>query len=118
MIDENLAKLIDLKGSSEVEAARISFERVIKPCFYYIYCDAASSKHNFHNGKCSSLLECVPITGNWSELKHYAQTFCPKNFCKTIKVSDINSLNLSVKDEKGELIDFQDKPLHFEIEIA
>ena len=108
--------MIDLKVSSEGEAVRISFGRLIKPCFYYIYSDAVSIKNNFHDGKRSSLLECVPIAGNWPELKHYQQVnfFCPKIFCKTKK---INSLNLSMKDENGELIDFQNKPLCFEIEV-
>lgn len=82
---------------------------------YFIQCDLVDREQNLYNGNPSSLLACVDVSG-----KPYAKVSYPQTdpvLHATSPKKYVSSLTLSVKDENGELFDFNEMPLHFELEI-
>ena len=69
------------------------------------------------NGKASTVLARFDIRGEPFEKIHY-QTSQQQVLRDTLTGDyDVNSLTISVCDEKGNLFDFNDQPLEFELEI-
>ena len=69
------------------------------------------------NGKPSTVLARFDIRGQPFEKVHY-QTPQPHVLQNTDSGDhDVNSITLSVQDENGNLFDFKDQPLEFEVEI-
>ena len=114
LLDSNLSKLFF--GASSLPFTTF-LPRLIYPTSYFIHCDVIEQEQNLFNGKPSSILACVDISGKSYEKVSYtppagfsARVASPKQY--------VNSLTLSVKDENGELFDFNDFPLLFELEIS
>ena len=81
---------------------------------YFIHCDLMDKDENLFNGKPSTILACFDVDGKSFERVEYS----PKDIMKKITSEKyISSIRITVTDENGELIDFNNLPLRFEIEI-
>ena len=116
LFDRDLTYLLGL-GSSPRE--RLKKQAVINRLAsfnnYFIHCDLLDKEENLFNGKPSSILACFDIVGKSFERVEYS----PKEITmkKITSVKYISSIRITVTDENGELIDFNNLPLRFEIEI-
>ena len=114
LLDEDLA---DFLGYDK-ELDPISFiTRLNSPTTYFIHCDLIDKKQKLLNGKPSTVLARFDIRGQPFEKIHYQtpqqhvlRDTSPGDY-------DVNSLTISVRDEKGNLFEFNDQPLEFELEI-
>ena len=100
---------------------KLSFITFVKqltsPTTYFMHCDLIDKKQNLLNGKPSTVLARFDIRGKPFEKVHY-QTPQPHVLRETDSGDyDVNSITLSVKDENGNLFDFNNHPLEFEVEI-
>ena len=92
-------------------------KRLTSPTTYFVHCDLIDKRQNLLNGKPSSVLARFDIRGQPFEKVHY-QTPQPHVLRDADSGDyDVNSITLSVKDEKGNLFDFNNHPLEFELEI-
>ena len=83
---------------------------------YFIHCDLIDTNDNRFNGKRSDLLAKFDITGKpYEKVRYDALSQQPFRDCSTD--SHFNSITLSVRDHDGELFDFKDMPLEFELEL-
>ena len=92
-------------------------KRLTSPSTYFVHCDLIDKRQNLLNGKPSTVLARLDVRGKPFEKVHY-QTPQPHVLRDTDSGDyDVNSITLSVKDEKGNLFDFNSQPLEFELEI-
>ena len=92
-------------------------KRLTSPSTYFVHCDLIDKRQNLLNGKPSTVLARLDVRGKPFEKVHY-QTPQPHVLRDTDSGDyDVNSITLSVKDEKGNLFDFNNQPLEFEVEI-
>ena len=92
-------------------------KRLTAPSTYFVHCDLIDKRQNLLNGKPSTVLARLDVRGKPFEKVHY-QTPQPHVLRDTESGDyDVNSITLSVKDEKGNLFDFNNHPLEFELEI-
>ena len=110
----NLAKLLDLgpgfNGTMDVK-------QLTSPSTYFVHCNLMAKKQNLLNGKPSTVLARFDIRGKPFEKVRY-ETPQPHVLRDTESSDyDVNSITLSVQDENGNLFDFNDMPLEFEVEI-
>ena len=92
-------------------------KRLTAPSTYFVHCDLIDKRQNLLNGKPSTVLARLAVRGKPFEKVHY-QTPQPHVLRDTDSGDyDVNSITLSVKDEKGNLFDFNNHPLEFEVEI-
>ena len=115
-VSSNLAKLMgidpDINGGGIIDVKRLTF-----PSTYFVHCDIIDKKQNLLNGKPSTVLARFDVRGQPFEKVHY-QTPQPHVLRDTDSGDyDVNSITLSVKDENGNLFDFNGMPLEFELEI-
>ena len=115
-VSSNLAKLMgidpDINGGGIIDVKRLT-----SPSTYFVHCDLIDKKQNLLNGKPSTVLARLDVRGQAFEKVHY-QTPQPHVLRDTSSGDyDLNSITLSVKDEKGNLFDFNGMPLEFELEI-
>ena len=115
-VSSNLAKLMgidpDINGGGIIDVKRLT-----SPSTYFVHCDLIDKKQNLLNGKPSTVLARFDIRGKAFEKVHY-QIPQPHVLRDTDSGDyDVNSITLSVKDEKGNLFDFDGMPLEFEVEI-
>ena len=95
----------------------IFVKRLNSPTTYFIHCDLIDKRKNLLNGKPSTVLARFDIRGQPFEKVHY-QTPPQHVLPDTITGDyDVNGITITVKDEKGNLFDFNDMPLEFELEI-
>ena len=110
---DNLLQLLGIQ--------RILFSTFVKrltaPSTYFVHCDLIDQRQNLFNGKPSTVLTRLNVRGKPFE-KVYYQTPQPHVLRDTDSGDyDVNSITLSVKDENGNLFDFNNHPLEFELEI-
>ena len=92
-------------------------KRLTSPTTYFVHCDLIDKRQNLLNGKPSTVLARFDVRGKPFEKVHY-QTPQPHVLRDTDSGDyDVNSITLSVKDEKGNLFDFKNHPLEFDLEI-
>ena len=117
IFDRDLTYLLGLGSGNERE--RLKTQTVINRLAsfnnYFINCDLLDKDENLFNGKPSTILACFDVDGKSFERVEYS----PKDITmKKIKSGKyISSIRITVTDENGELIDFNNFPLRFEIEI-
>jgi len=92
-------------------------KKLNSPSCYFIYCDLIDPTKNFLNGKKSKLLAKVDVRGKPYERVSYFMDSSQNVFRDTSSDKYINSVTLTVKDENGDLFDFHNFPLIFELEI-
>ena len=92
-------------------------KRLTSPSTYFVHCDLIDKRQNLLNGKPSTVLARLDVRGKPFEKVHY-QTPQPHVLRDTDSGDyDVNSITLAVKDENGNLFDFNNHPLEFELEI-
>ena len=92
-------------------------KRLQAPSTYFVHCDLIDKRQNLLNGKPSTVLARFDIRGKPFEKVHY-QTPQPHVLRDTSSGDyDVNSITLSVQDENGNLFNFKNAPLEFEVEI-
>ena len=86
------------------------------PTAYLIHCDLIDKNKNLFNGKRSDILVKYDIKGKpYEKVGYHASPQQPFRDCSTD--SQVNSVTLSVRGQSGELFDFNDMPIEFELEI-
>ena len=91
-------------------------KRLIYPSAYFIHCDLIDRDYNFFNNKKSDLLAKIDVKGKpYEKVRYDASPLQPIRDCSTSE--HVNSITISVRDENGELFDFKDMPLEFELEL-
>ena len=114
-ISQNLQKLF------YVVNPKIGTDLVIKkfktPHSYFIHCDLMNKTENLLNGKPSNLLANFSIRGKPYKKIDYISPSHEVFRGATSRDNYLHSLTISVKDENGNLFDFEGLPLEFEIEI-
>ena len=115
LLDEDLANFL---GYDRELNSPVSFiTRLNSPTTYFVHCDLIDKRQNLLNGKPSTVLARFDVRGKPFEKVRY-QTPQPHVLRETDSGDyNVNSITLSVKDENGNLFDFKDHPLEFELEI-
>ena len=91
-------------------------KRLNSPSTYFVHCNLVDKKQNLLNGEPSSVLARFDIKGEAYEKVYYQMP--QTHVLRDTSTGDyVNSLTISVRDERGELFDFNGFPLEFEIEI-
>ena len=112
-LGHNLAELL---GIGDNLLFMTFVKRLTSPSTYFVHCDMVDKRQNLVNKKRSTLLARFDLRGKPFEKVHY-QTAQQHVLRDTLTGDDVNSLTISVQDEKGELFDFNGLPLGFELEI-
>ena len=119
IFDRDLTFLFGLNGNEEDSRTRLKTQTVLNRLVsinnYFINCDLLDKDENLFNGNPSTILACFDIVGKSFERVEYS----PKQITmkKITSGKYISSIRITVTDENGELIDFNNLPLRFEIEI-
>ena len=114
LLDEDLA---DFLGYDR-EVNHIGYiKRLNSPTTYFIHCDLLDKRQNLLNGKPSTVLAKFDIRGQPFEKVHYQTP--QQQVLRDTESGDyaVNSITLSVKDENGNIFDFNDMLLEVEVEI-
>ena len=117
LFDRDLTFLLGLNAGNPRE--RLKKQAVINRLAsfnnYFINCDLMDKDENLFNGKPSTILACFDIVGKSFERVEYS----PKQIMmkKITSGKYISSIRITGTDENGELIDFNNLLLRFEVEI-
>ena len=109
----NLLELLGIKKTLFIAFVK----RLTSPSTYFIYRDLIDKRQNLLNGKLSTVLGRFDLRGKPFERVHYRTAQQHVLRVTSTGDYDVNSLTISVRDEKGELFDFNGQPLEFELEI-
>ena len=91
-------------------------KRLRYPTTYFIHCDLIDRNNNFFNNKRSDLLAKIDVRGKAYEKVRYDVS--PQQAIRDCSTSShVNSITVSVGDQDGELFDFKNMPLEFELEL-
>ena len=86
------------------------------PSTYFIHCDLIDRDYNFFNNKKTDLLAKIDVKGRpYEKVRYDASSQQPIRDCSTGQ--HVTSITISVRDENGELFDFKNMPLEFELEL-
>ena len=119
IFNRDLTFLFGLNGNEEDSRTRLKTQTVLNRLVsfnnYFINCDLMDKDENLFNGNPSTILACFDVNGKSFERVEYS----PKQITmkKITSGKYISSVRITVTDENGELIDFNNFPLRFEIEI-
>ena len=113
LLDEDLANFLGY----DKELKFISLiKRLNSPSTYFIHCDLVDKEQHLLNGKPSTVLARFDVRGKPFEKIHY-QTTQQHVLRDASSCNYVSSITLSVRDENGNLFDFNGMPLEFELEI-
>ena len=109
--------LVELFGVNPALNPITIIKQLNSPTTYFIHCDLIDKRQNLLNGKPSTVLARFDVRGKPFERFHY-QT-AQQHVLRDTSTGDydVNGITITVKDEKGNLFDFNDLPLEFEVEI-
>ena len=109
--------LADFLGYDEELNHASYIKQLNSPTTYFIHCDLINKRQNLLNGKPSTVLARFDIRGQPFEKIHYQTP--QQHVLRDTDSGDyyVNSIAISVQDEKGDLFDFNGVPLEFEVEI-
>ena len=113
-VTQNLRELF---GLDPIIGADLVIKKFKTPLSYFIHCDLMNKTENLLNRKPSNLLAKFSIRGQPYEKIDYISP--SHEVFRGVASGDnyLHSLAISVKDENGNLFDFEGFPLEFEIEI-
>ena len=112
--DTYLSNFLGISGDLRNEGKAIV--QHIKQTAYFIHCDLIDRNFNFFNNKKSDLLAKIDVKGKpYEKVRYDASPQKPIRDCSTN--SHVNSIKISVRDENGQLFDFKEMPLEFELEL-
>ena len=112
-ISEELVKLLNI----EQNLPWIRFvKKLTSPSTYFVHCDLVDREKNLLNGKPTDVLASFAVRGQPFQMVDYQQEsmYTLRDMPSGLIA---NSLSISVKDEDGNLFNFNELPLKFEIEI-
>ena len=111
------ANLAELFGVDPALNPVTIIKKLNSPITYFVHCDLIDKRQNLLNGKPSTVLATFDIRGQPFERVHYQTP--QQHVLRDTEAGDydVNSLTISVKDENGNLFNFNDHPLEFELEI-
>ena len=103
------ANLVELIGVHPALSPITIIKQVNSPIIYFIHCDLIDKRQNLPNGKPSTVLARYDIRGKPFERVHY-QT-AQQHVLRDTSTGDydVNGITITVKDENGNLFDFNDK---------
>ena len=108
--------LADLMGTSTRLGALTYVKKLNTPSAYFVHCDLIDPTKNFFNGKRSDVLAKFGIRGMpYGKFTYPSLPQEPLRECSTGQ--EVKQITLSVKDESGEMFDFNGLPLEFILEI-
>ena len=118
-IDRDLKALLGLIKFNLTERGRkLKIKTVINQSTsfnaYLIHCDLIDREENLFNGEFSDVLSSFDIKGQLFERVTYQ---LKETAMRKMKTSQITSMKIRVTDENNDLINFNGRPLWFEIEI-
>ena len=86
------------------------------PTPYFSDCNLIDKNKNLFNGKRSDILAKFDVKGKpYEKVSFHASPLQPFRDCWTD--SHVNGITLSVRDQDGEMFDFNGMPIEFELEI-
>jgi len=97
-------------------AAETYVKKLNTPSAYFIHCDLIDPMNNFFNGKRTGILAKIDIRG----LPYAKMTYPspPREALRECSTSQhVHQITLSVKDENGEMFDFNGLPIEFVLEL-
>ena len=107
--------LVELLGVNPALTPITIIKQLNSPTTYFIHCDLLDKRQNLLNGKPSTVLARFDICGKPFEKVHY-ETAQQHVLCDMLTGDyAVNGITITVKDEKGELFDFNAMPLDFEL---
>ena len=108
----NLLELLGIQNTFFITYVK----RLTSLSTYFVHCDLIDKRQNVLNGKPSAALARFDLRGKPFEKVNYQTT--QQHVLRDTSAGDydVNSLTISVNDEKGNLFDFNDMPLEFELE--
>ena len=108
--------LSDLMGTSTQLGALTYVKKLNTPSAYFVHCDLIDRSKNFFNGKRSDVFAKFDIRGMpYDKVNYPSLPQEPLRECSTGQ--HVKQITLSVKDESGEMFDFNGLPLEFILEI-
>ena len=113
-VTQNLRELFSL---DPIIGTDLVIKKFKTPHSYFIHCDLMNKTENLLNGKPSNLLAKFSIRGRPYEKIDYISPSHEVFRGAASRDNYLHSLTISVKDENGNLFDFEGFPLEFEIEI-
>ena len=112
-VSHDLARLM----GTGIQLRTVSYiKKLNTPSAYFIHCDLINPTQNFFNGKRSDILAKFDISGlpygkfTYPSLPQEALRECSTG-------QEVKQITLSVKDQSGEMFDFEGLPLEFILEI-
>ena len=112
--DQDLSNFLGISGDLKNKGNVIV--RQLKQTAYFIHCDLIDRDNNFFNNKKSDLLAKIDVKGKpYEKVRYDASGRQPIRDFSTS--SHVNSITISVRDENGQLFDFKDMLLEFELEL-
>ena len=113
--DEDVADFLAI-GDRGLKAGGKLIIRQMKQPAYFVHCDLIDRNNNFFNNKKSDLLAKIDVKGRpYEKVRYDSSAQQPIRDCSTS--SHVKNITISVKDENGELFDFNGMPLEFELEL-
>ena len=110
----DFAKLFGIDDGPLKKITNVKYLRY--PSTYFIHCDLIDRNFNCSNNEKSDLLAKIDVKGKaYEKVRYVSSPIQPIRDCSTS--SHVNSITISVKDENGELFDFNGMPLEFELEL-
>ena len=108
--------LADLMGNSTQLGAFTYVKKLNTPSAYFIHCDLIDPSNNFLNGKRSDVLAKFDIRGMpYDKFTYPSLPQEPLRECSAGQ--HVHQITLSVKDEDGEMFDFNGLPIEFVLEL-
>jgi len=104
--------LADLLGTGTELGANTYVKKLNMTSAYFIHCDLIDPTNNFFNGKQTDILAKIDIRG----LPYHKVTYpsLPQEALRECSTSQhVHQITLSVKDESGEMFDFNGLPIEF-----
>jgi len=108
--------LADLLGTSTQLGAETYVKKLNTPSAYFIHCDIIDPMNNFLNGKRTDILAKIDIRG----LPYHKVSYpsLPQEALRECSTGQhVHQITLSVKDEDGEMFDFNGLPIEFVLEL-
>ena len=108
--------LADLLGIGTRLGAITYVKKLNTPVDYFIHCDLIDASNNFLNGKRSDILAKIHIRGLPYDKVTYPSL--PQDVLRECSTGQhVHQITLSVKDEDGEMFDFNGLPIEFVLEL-
>ena len=108
--------LANLMGTGTALSSKTYVKKLNTPSAYFIHCDLIDPSNNFLNGKRSDLLAKIDIRGLPYDRVTYPSL--PQDVLRECSTGQhVHQITLSVKDEDGEMLDFNGLPIEFVLEL-